>query len=198
MLVLERLSDIGGTTTRRPKARHQFPPGLAGWSGAGKTTLLRRLIPFLSQRGLEVSTIKHAHHSSDIDQPGKSSWEHRQAGATEVLVASSARWVLMRELRGDAEPRLRELLAHMSRVNLVLAEGFKRERHPKIEIHCAANAKPLLYPDDPSIVAIAADVASPELTIPLHHLDDIEPIANTVQWRAIKPGAIDWAGRCHD
>jgi len=168
--------------------------GLAGWSGAGKTTLLRRLIPLLSKRGLEVSTLKHAHHSFDIDQPGKDSWEHRKAGAREVLVASSARWALMRELRSDAEPALPELLTHMSPVDLVLIEGFKGERHPKIEIHRTVNTKPLLYPDDPSIIAIASDVALPGLAIPLHHLDDIEAIADTVQSRAVETDAIDWAG----
>jgi molybdopterin-guanine dinucleotide biosynthesis protein B len=164
--------------------------GLAGWSGAGKTTLLRKLIPLLTQRGLRVSTVKHAHHSFDIDQPGKDSWEHRQAGTTEVLVASSARWALMHELRLDAEPALQELLAHLAPVDLVLVEGFKRDRHPKIEIHRVANAKPLLHPDDPTIVAIASDAALPGLAIPLHHLDDIEAIAGTVQ-----SCAIDWEGR---
>jgi molybdopterin-guanine dinucleotide biosynthesis adapter protein len=168
--------------------------GLAGWSGAGKTTLLRKLIPLLSGRGLQVSTLKHAHHSFDIDQPGKDSWEHRQAGAKEVLVASSARWALMHELRVDAEPTLPELLAHMSAVDLVLVEGFKRERHPKFEIHRMANAKPLLCPDDPTIVAIASDTALPGLAIPLHHLDDIEAIAETVESCAIEMGAVDWAG----
>jgi molybdopterin-guanine dinucleotide biosynthesis adapter protein len=167
--------------------------GLAGWSGAGKTTLLRRLIPALTARGLRVSTLKHAHHSFDIDQPGKDSWEHRQAGATEVLVASAVRWALMHELRDEAEPRLPALLAQMRPVDLVLVEGFKRERHPKIEIHRAANAKPLLYPGDPSIVAIATDVALPGLTIPLHHLDDIETIATVVQSCAMPIGGIDWA-----
>lgn len=170
--------------------------GLAGWSGAGKTTLLRRLIPLLSRRGLETSTLKHAHHSFDIDQPGKDSWEHRQAGAREVLVASSARWALMRELRSDTEPRLPDLLTHMSPVDLVIIEGFKRERHPKIEIHRAANAKPLLYPDDGSIVAIASDEALPGLAIPLHHLDDTEAIADTVQSYAVEIGAVDWGGWC--
>ena len=169
--------------------------GLAGWSGAGKTTLLRKLIPLLGRRGWQVSTLKHAHHSFDVDQPGKDSWEHRQAGAREVLVASSARWALMRELRADAEPALPELLAHMSPVDLVLVEGFKRDRHPKVEVHREANGKPLLYPDDASIVAIASDAALPGLALPLHHLDDIEAIADTMQLRAVEIGTIDWAGR---
>jgi molybdopterin-guanine dinucleotide biosynthesis protein B len=167
--------------------------GLAGWSGAGKTTLLRRLIPALTARGLLVSTLKHAHHSFDIDQPGKDSWEHRQAGATEVLVASSVRWALMHELRNEAEPRLPELLTQMRPVDLVLVEGFKRESHPKIEVFRAANVKPLLHPGDASIIAIASDTALQGLAIPLHHLDDIEAIATVAQSCAMPVGDIGWS-----
>ena len=115
--------------------------GLAGWSGAGKTTLLTRVIPHLLKEGLRVSVIKHAHHAFDVDVPGKDSWRHRQSGATEVLVSSTQRWALMHELRGAGEPRLPELLAKMSRVDLVVIEGFKREPHRKIEVHRAANGK---------------------------------------------------------
>jgi molybdopterin-guanine dinucleotide biosynthesis protein B len=172
--------------------------GLAGWSGAGKTTLLRRLIPALTAQGLRVSTLKHAHHSFDIDRPGKDSWEHREAGATEVLVASTVRWALMHELRNEAEPRLPALLAQMSPVDLVLMEGFKRGRHPKIEVFRAANAKPHLYPEDPSIIALAADVALQGLAIPLHHLDDIEGIANVVQSCAMPVDRIPWSERPGD
>ena len=168
--------------------------GLAGWSGAGKTTLLRRVIPLLSKRGLAVSTLKHAHHSFDIDQPGKDSWEHRQAGAKEVLVASSVRWALMHELRTDTEFTLPELLTRMSAVDLVLVEGFKRDRHPKIEIYRRANGKPLLYPDDPSIIAVASDTALPGLALPLHDLEDIEAITDTIQAGAIGIEALEWAG----
>jgi molybdopterin-guanine dinucleotide biosynthesis protein B len=171
--------------------------GLAGWSGAGKTTLLRRLIPILAAQGLQVSTLKHAHHSFDVDQPGKDSWEHRQAGAREVLVASSTRWALMHELRDSAEPPLAALLARMCPVDLVLVEGFKRDRHPKIEVHRAANAKPLLYPGDRSIVAIASDVVPPDLTIPRYDLDDIEAIADLVQSCALPIDGIDWSEQ-HD
>jgi molybdopterin-guanine dinucleotide biosynthesis protein B len=166
--------------------------GLAGWSGAGKTTLLRRLIPALTAQGLRVSTLKHAHHSFDVDQPGKDSWEHRQAGATEVLVASAVRWALMHELRSETEPRLPALLGHMSPVDLVLVEGFKRERHPKLEIHRSANGKPLLHPGDPSIVAIAADIALPGLTIRWLHLDDVAAIAHLIQACAMPVESIDW------
>src|SRR5438067_5646291 len=109
--------------------------GLAGWSGAGKTTLLSRLIPHFLESGLRVSVIKHAHHAFDVDVPGKDSWIHRQSGATEVLVSSTRRWALMHELRGASEPRLAELLAKMSPVDLVVVEGFKREPHRKIEVY---------------------------------------------------------------
>jgi molybdopterin-guanine dinucleotide biosynthesis protein B len=150
--------------------------GLAGWSGAGKTTLLARLIPYFGAEGLRVSVIKHAHHSFDVDIPGKDSWVHRQAGAVEVLVSSGKRWALMHELRGAAEPRLPELLGRMSRVDLVVVEGFKSEPHRKIEVHRAANGKALLFPDDPGIVGIAAD-AVVESVLPSAHLDDIPAIA---------------------
>ncbi len=172
--------------------------GLAGWSGAGKTTLLRRLIPALLARGLRVSTVKHAHHSFDIDRPGKDSWEHRQAGADEVLVASAARWALMHELRGEAEPGLRALLARMRPVDLILVEGFKREGHPKIEVHRAANGKPPLYPGDPSIIAVAADIALPGLAIPLFSLDDVEAIAELAQFHAMPADRIGWPVRAGD
>jgi molybdopterin-guanine dinucleotide biosynthesis protein B len=158
--------------------------GLAGWSGAGKTTLLTRVIPYLAERGLRVSVIKHAHHGFDVDVPGKDSWRHREAGAAEVLVSSTRRWALMHELRGAGEPRLPELLAKLARVDLVIIEGFKREPHRKIEVHRAANGKPLLFPDDPGVVGIATDVAV-ETTLPTAHLDDIEAIAAMMQRYAL-------------
>jgi molybdopterin-guanine dinucleotide biosynthesis adapter protein len=150
--------------------------GLAGWSGAGKTTLLTRVIPHLLGQGLRVSVIKHAHHSFDVDVPGKDSWVHRQSGAVEVLVSSGKRWALMHELRGAAEPRLPELLKKMSRVDLVVVEGFKSEPHRKIEVHRLANGKPPLFPDDPAISGIATD-AHLETALPVAHLDDIPAIA---------------------
>jgi molybdopterin-guanine dinucleotide biosynthesis protein B len=150
--------------------------GVAGWSGAGKTTLLTRLIPHFNTHGLRVSVIKHAHHRFDVDVPGKDSWRHREAGAAEVLVASSNRWALMHELRGAAEPRLPELLDKLSAVDLVVVEGFKREPLRKIEVHRAANDKPLLFPDDPGIVGIATDIAI-ETRLPTVHLDDIPAVA---------------------
>lgn len=150
--------------------------GLAGWSGAGKTTLLTRLIPHFKAEGLRVSVIKHAHHHFDVDVPGKDSWRHREAGAAEVLVSSERRWALMHELRGEGEPRLPELLEKLAPVDLVVVEGFKREPHRKIEVHRAANNKPLLFPDDPGIIGIATDT-SVDTRLPTVHLDDIPAIA---------------------
>jgi len=156
--------------------------GLAGWSGSGKTTLLTRLIPVLREQGLRVSVIKHAHHKFDVDVPGKDSWRHREAGAEEVLVSSANRWALMHELRGQRELRLPELLKKMSRVDLVMVEGYKSEPHRKIEVHRAANDKPFLFPHDPGIVGIASDVAV-ETRLPVAHLDDIPAIA-ALMWRS--------------
>lgn len=153
--------------------------GLAGYSGSGKTTLLEKLIPWLTGRGLSVSLIKHAHHDFDIDQPGKDSYRHRQAGASEVLITSDQRWALMHELRGAPEPTLQSHLAHLSPCDLVLVEGFKREPIPKLEIHRAANRKPWLYPEDAHIVGVAVDtdVAVP---IPRFSLDDVGAIGKFI------------------
>jgi molybdopterin-guanine dinucleotide biosynthesis protein B len=158
--------------------------GLAGWSGAGKTTLLSRIIPHFTKSGLRVSVIKHAHHSFDVDVPGKDSWVHRQSGAEEVLVSSGLRWALMHELRGAGEPGLPELLAKLSRVDLVVVEGFKSEPHRKIEVHRVANGKALLFPADPGIAGIATD-AVVETTLPVAHLDDIPAVAAMMQCSAI-------------
>ena len=158
--------------------------GLAGWSGAGKTTLLTRIIPYFLKEGLRVSVIKHAHHNFDVDVPGKDSWVHRQSGATEVLVSSARRWALMHELRGASEQRLPELLMKMSRVDLVIVEGFKSEPHRKIEVHRLANGKAMLFPDDPGVVGIASDAAV-ETSLPVAHLDDIPAIAAMMQRSAI-------------
>ena len=166
--------------------------GFAGWSGAGKTTLLARLIPALVARGLTVSTIKHAHHNFDIDKPGKDSHTHRLAGASEVLVASATRWALMHELRGAPEPDLPELLTHVSPVDIVLVEGFKRDHHPKIEIHRAEVGKPFLHPDDPHILAIASDTALANAPLPVLNLDDIEAIADAVQRHAVPVASSQW------
>ncbi len=158
--------------------------GLAGWSGAGKTTLIAKLIPGILARGLKVSTLKHAHHTFDIDRPGKDSYEHRMAGATEVLVASQMRFALMHELRGEAEPRLPELLAKLSAVDLVIIEGWKREPHPKLEVFRASVGKPLIHPDDPHVVAIASDVPLPQARVPRVALDDTAAIIDILLARA--------------
>lgn len=152
--------------------------GLAGWSGSGKTTLLSRVIPRIVARGLKVSTLKHAHHGFDVDQPGKDSHTHRMAGATEVLVGSARRWALVHELREGAEPPLGALLEKLSPVDLVLVEGYKSEPHPKLEVYRAAVGKPLLYPSDPAIVAIASDAPLPTAPIPVVDLDDIESVTD--------------------
>jgi molybdopterin-guanine dinucleotide biosynthesis adapter protein len=128
--------------------------------------------------------IKHAHHEFDVDIPGKDSWVHRQSGAAEVLVSSTRRWALMHELRGAAEPKLPELLAKMSRVDLVLIEGFKRDPHRKIEVYRAANGKPALFPDDPDIVGIATDTKL-ETALPVAHLDDTKAIAAMIRASAV-------------
>jgi molybdopterin-guanine dinucleotide biosynthesis protein B len=142
--------------------------GFAGFSGSGKTTLIEQLIPRLTERGLRISLIKHAHHAFDVDQPGKDSYRHRHAGATEVLVSSSRRWALMHELRGEAEPSFDALLAHLSPCDLVLIEGFKRAPFPKLEVFRKAVGEGYLHTHDPHIVAIAADEP---LTAPIPVLD---------------------------
>ncbi|ODT49568.1 MAG: molybdopterin-guanine dinucleotide biosynthesis protein B [Methylobacterium sp. SCN 67-24] len=158
--------------------------GLAGWSGAGKTTLLTRLIPEFSGRGIAVSTIKHAHHAFDLDTPGKDSWAHRQAGASEVLISSAKRWALLHEARDEPEATLPELLARLSPVELVIVEGFKRDPHAKLEVFRAANGKPPLHPQDASIVGVASDTPFPQAGRPVLGLDDVPGIADLLFARA--------------
>jgi molybdopterin-guanine dinucleotide biosynthesis protein B len=159
--------------------------GLAGWSGAGKTTLIVRLIPELNRRGFSVSTIKHAHHGFDVDRPGKDSYEHRLAGAHEVLVASANRLALMRELRGAPEPPLADLLRLLEPIDLVLIEGFKRDPFPKIEVYRAANGKPPMHPQDGDIVAVVGDSAPPSAHLPHASIDDIVAAADLVVAHAV-------------
>jgi len=154
--------------------------GLSGWSGSGKTTLMVRLLPALKARGLNVSTVKHAHHRFDVDKPGKDSYRHREAGATEVMVASGARWALMHELRDEPEPGLGALLSHMSPVDLIMVEGFKSEKHPKIEIWRADNGKPFLHPEDNEIIALAAKGLAEQVALPVIDLDDVEALADFI------------------
>jgi molybdopterin-guanine dinucleotide biosynthesis protein B len=164
--------------------------GLAGWSGAGKTTLMAKVIPRLVAGGLKVSTLKHAHHGFDVDQPGKDSYSHRMAGATEVLVGSSARFALVHELRGEGEPTLGMLIRKLSPVDLVLVEGYKREPHPKLEVHRAAVGKPLIQPDDPAIVAIASDVPLAQANVPVVDIDDVDRIAEILVGHAAPLDAV--------
>lgn len=155
--------------------------GLAGWSGSGKTTLLKALIPTLTGRGVRVSTVKHAHHRFDVDTPGKDSYEHRAAGATEVLVGSAQRWALMHELRDAPEPALADLLAKLSPVDLVIVEGFKADAHEKIEIRRAGVGKPPLVDRLPNIVAVATDdPAVDPAPLPRLDLNDAAAIADFI------------------
>jgi molybdopterin-guanine dinucleotide biosynthesis protein B len=151
--------------------------GFAGWSGSGKTTLIEKLIPLFVQNGLKVSLIKHAHHSFDVDQPGKDSYRHRHAGCAEVLVTSSKRWVLMHELRGAPEPGFAELIERVSPCDLLLVEGFKREKLPKLEVYRASVGESLLHPQDPDIVAIASD-RKVDTRLPQFDLDGAPAIAD--------------------
>ncbi len=150
--------------------------GFAGWSGSGKTTLIEKLIPLFVQRGLRVSLLKHAHHTFDVDHPGKDSWRHRHAGATEVLVTSSRRWVLMHELRGAQEPSFDEQIEHFSPCDLLLVEGYKYAPIPKLEVWRTATEEGLLHPNDPHIVAIATDTRL-EAKLPQLELNDHQGIA---------------------
>jgi molybdopterin-guanine dinucleotide biosynthesis protein B len=153
--------------------------GFAGWSGSGKTTLIEKLIPRFAARGLKVSLIKHAHHTFDVDQPGKDSYRHRHAGATEVLVTSSRRWVLMHELRGAQEPSFDEQLKHLSPCDLLIVEGFKHAPIPKLEVWRAVTGEGMLHPQDPHIVAVASDVKV-ETTLPLLDLNNDGGIADFI------------------
>lgn len=164
--------------------------GLAGWSGSGKTTLVTKLIPCLAARGLRVSTLKHAHHGFDLDTPGKDSFMHRAAGATEVIISSGRRWAMLHELRDEPEWDLPHLVAKMSPVDLVLVEGFKRDAFPKLEIHRIANGKPLIHPEDPRIVAIASDSALPEAAVPVIDLNDVNAIADLLLAHAVPVGDV--------
>ena len=153
--------------------------GVTGWKNAGKTGLMERLVAEITGRGFTVSTVKHAHHTFDVDQPGKDSHRHRIAGASEVLLASGNRWALMHELRDEAEPTLEVLLARLSPVDLVLVEGYKRDRHPKVEAFRAETGNPLIAADDPTIRAVAAD--SPiKIDRPVFDLNDTVAIADFI------------------
>lgn len=154
--------------------------GVTGWKNAGKTGLMERLVAEIAGRGLSVSTVKHAHHDTEIDRPGRDSHRHREAGAREVLLASPRRWALMHELREDAEPPLEALLDRLSPVDLVLIEGYKRAPHPKVEVWRAALGRPPLAERNATIRAIASDAAVQGAPVPLLALDDTRAIADFV------------------
>ncbi len=164
--------------------------GIAGYSGSGKTTLIEKVIPCLVMAGFRVSLIKHAHHEFDLDQPGKDSHRHRMAGATEVLVSSSQRWALMHELRNTAEPTLDEQLKHFAPCDVVIVEGWKHHAMPKIEVHRKLSEKPLLFPQDPSVIAVASD-ESLATNLPQFDLDDAESVAQfIIEYLALRKAAI--------
>lgn len=170
--------------------------GFAGWSGSGKTTLIEQLIPRLAARVGTVSLIKHAHHAFDVDQPGKDSWRHREAGCTEVLVTSGRRWALIHELRGAPELTLAEGLARLSPCALVLVEGYKAHPLPKLEIWRPSVGKPLLHPGDPCILAVATDApaALGAAGLPVFALSRLDEIATFVEKNASPwPDTIDGA-----
>ena len=158
--------------------------GIVGWSGSGKTTLITQLIPFFASRGVRVATLKHAHHGFDVDVPGKDSYEHRKAGACEVIVSSSRRWVQMHELGDSREATLAELLRRVSSCELVLVEGFKTERHPKLEVYRQAVGKSALHPEDDRIVGVASDQRLPNARVPVIELNDIPAVATFILERA--------------
>lgn len=154
--------------------------GVVGWKNNGKTGLMERLVREISARGISVSTVKHAHHSFDIDHQGKDSYRHREAGAREVLLSSRHRWALMHEMNGDDETPLDVLLSRLAPVDLVLIEGYKRDNHPKIEAHRNATGQPLIARDDSSVVAIASDIDLPDMSQPVFGLDDTAAIADFI------------------
>lgn len=156
--------------------------GITGWKNSGKTTLTEKLVAEFVRRGWKVSTVKHAHHDFDIDKPGADSFRHRQAGATEVAIASGKRWALMHELRGEDEPTLEAILARLAPCDIVLVEGYKREAHNKIETRrLEASDRAPLAANDPHIVAIAADFAVPGERLPVFDLDDVKSIADFIE-----------------
>ena len=154
--------------------------GVVGWKNSGKTGLMERLVGEFTRRGLSVSTLKHAHHRFDVDRPGKDSHRHREAGAAEVLLASSTRWALMHELSGAPEPTLEELLDKLAPVDLVLVEGWKRDGHPKVEAHRAETGQPLIARGDASIRAVASDSGAGVAGRPCFDLDDTRAIADFI------------------
>jgi len=154
--------------------------GIVGWSGSGKTELLVKLLPEFRRRGFKVSTMKHTHHNFDMDKPGKDSYRHREAGAEEVMVASGGRWALVHELRDEPEPDMDFLIGQMTPVDLLLIEGFKRNKHPKMEVSRPATGKSLIAVEDDTIVAVASDEHIDGVTVPLFDLDNVIEVADFI------------------
>ena len=154
--------------------------GVIGFSGNGKTTLLSNLIPKLITRGKTVSTMKHTHHKFDMDQPGKDSYRHREAGAKEVLLTSKNRWALLHELRADPEFDMEDLIAKMAPVDILLIEGFKSHDYPKLEVHRPSTRKALLAYEDHTIIAVATDEQLDDLDVKQLDLNDIGQIADFI------------------
>jgi molybdopterin-guanine dinucleotide biosynthesis adapter protein len=164
--------------------------GIVGYSGSGKTTLIEKLIPELSRRGYRIGVLKHAHHAFDIDQPGKDSYRARAAGAATVLVASSNRWALMHELRGQPEPSLDELLGQFSGCDLVLVEGYKRAAIDKIEVHRSAAGTSPLYPKDARVIAVATDQTLPT-ALPQININNISQLIGFIEDKILTPPPVD-------
>lgn len=154
--------------------------GVIGWQGSGKTTLIAHLLPWLLGHGLSVSTIKRAHHHFNIDQPGKDTFANCSAGASEVLISSCNRWALLHENRGETEPRLEDLVALMTPVDLVIVEGFKRHAHPRLEVHRPSIGRPLICSDDRGIVAVASDKKLTGCSVPVLDLNDVHAVASFI------------------
>jgi molybdopterin-guanine dinucleotide biosynthesis protein B len=155
--------------------------GVAGFKNAGKTTLVEKLVSELTRRGYRISTVKHAHHSFDIDHEGRDSFRHRKAGASEVAVVSRHRWAIIHESREDAEPTLTDILGKLAPCDLVIVEGYKRDTHDKIEVRNLALAHPQLAGEDPTVVAIAANGPVAGAPVPLFDRDDVSALASFIE-----------------
>lgn len=158
--------------------------GVAGFKNAGKTTLVEKLVTELSRRGHRISTVKHAHHSFDIDHEGRDSFRHRKAGASEVAVVSRHRWAIIHESRDDAEPSLEEILAKLAPCDLVIVEGYKRDSHDKIEVRNLDLTHPPLAGDDPTVVAVAANGEVVDSPVPVFDRDDVTALAGFIERHA--------------
>ncbi len=166
-------SEVGGMSKQRII-------GVAGFKNAGKTTLVERLVTELTGRGYRISTVKHAHHSFDIDHEGRDSFRHRKAGAAQVAIVSRARWAIVNELRADPEPSLEEILAKLDPCDLVIIEGYKRDAHDKIEVRNIDDDNPRLADEDATIKAVAANGPVVDCPVPVYSRDDVVALADFI------------------